>query len=408
MPSRFHEMHLDVKGLPLEQLEGFGTELSIWARGVNFWIGDVARQAERVAPEHWQQAFPEWVSPGLIARCKAVAEAYPNPEDRNPLASWSIHMRLAKDPDRIAKVRAHVEAGRTSDEAAKADRQEKSSRWLLAIDVNYFLHRQYFSGAGAESAIGVAEWIGRTVQRMQSMGLTDVVCCFDGPNNHRKELTKDWELGYKSKRSAKEPELAGQLELVRELLEKQNFACVSVDGYEGDDVQAAYAKQFPGRVTLFTPDKDARQCLSPNCNILLDVEWFEDETTGEAKPTYKWVTRKSHTEQGCTYSGVHVEKISPEQWCDFQAIAGDSADDIQGAKGIGAKIAASLIQEYGSAEAAIQAAKDGDERIKPAKREALIELEPRLEVTRKLVTMQTNLSVPMNTRIACDGAAANG
>ena len=107
-------------------------------------------------------------------------------------------------------------------------------RWLLAVDVNYFLHRFWHSGAGVESAMSVAGWVQRTVERLKEKGLTDVACCFDAPDNHRKKLTEGWEDGYKQ-RPPKDPELVQQLHLVRELLCKE-FACVSVEGMEADDV----------------------------------------------------------------------------------------------------------------------------------------------------------------------------
>jgi 5'-3' exonuclease len=402
--TRWYDIFLDVSDLDITALEPFGTDLAVWSRGVNWWIGDVARAAERRSPENWSQVFPEWVSPGHISRCMAVAKAYPNLEDRHPLASWSIHRNLANDPDRKAKVQAHVDEGHTSDEAKAADKAARSEptsgqRWLLAIDCNYFLHRQFFSGAGVESAQGVASWIARTVERLKEKGLTDVACCFDGPNNHRRELTDGWEDGYKSKRTEKEPELKQQLNLVRELLEGMNFACVSMEGMEADDMMASYAVQFPGRVTLFTQDKDARQSLSEKCNILSDVEWEEDETSSQPIAKYKWITAKAHTEDGCTYNGVAISGIPPELWCDFQALAGDSVDGITGVKGVGAKIAADLIKEFGSAAAVIEAAKAATEKITAKKREAIIEFAPKLETTMKLVRMRTDLELSAATRV---------
>ena len=124
--------------------------------------------------------------------------------------------------------------------------------------------------------------------------------------------------------------------------------------------------------------------------MLLDVEWIEDETSGEMLPDYKWMSAKQHTEE---------TGIPPEQWTEFQALMGDATDGIKGAAGIGKKGAADLVQEFGSVYAAISAAKADDERIKPAKRKSLIEFEPKLETTRKLVTLEIALTLPTNTRI---------
>lgn len=371
------------------QLESYGTGFAEWQRGCLWYIGDLARYAEARWPETYQQVFPEWISPGLVARCKAVAQAYPKEADRNPLATWSIHMRHASFPDRKDRVQAAVDAGRTSDEDRKVHTNSGIASWLLAFDVNYFTCKFWFSGAGVEAAVGVATWIQRTVERLKQKGLSDVVCCFDDRTNHRKALTEEWEDRYKD-RPPKDPELGQQLHLVRELLEGRGFCCYSVEGMEGDDVMASLAKQFPGKVTLVTQDKDCRQCLSDKCNILLDVEWHEDETSGEAMPEYKWLSAKQHTE---------ATGLTPAQWIDYQTIMGDNVDGIKGVIGIGEKGAKDLVTQFGSVEEAIAAAKAEDESIRPKKREALIEFEPKLAITRQLVTLRTDLPLPGATRV---------
>jgi DNA polymerase-1 len=240
-----------------------------------------------------------------------------------------------------------------------------------------------------EAAVSVASWIQRLVTRLKDRGLTDVVCCFDSITNHRKELTSDWEDKYKD-RPAKDPELVQQLKLVRELLEGHGFCCASQEGMEADDILASFAAQFDGLITIVSQDKDARQCLSDHCNILLDVAWNEDESTGEMTPDYKWLSAKQlHDETGLT----------PEQWPEYQTICGDSVDGVKGAPGIGTKGAADMMKEFGTLEAIMEAAKAGDERIKQKKREALIEFEPKLETTRQLVTLKTDLTLPTATRI---------
>ena len=393
--SSLHEIFLDTSGLTVEQAEFLGADLARWQRDVNWMIGDLARYARNTLKlgDNYSQVFPPWVSPGLVQRCEAVASAYPKQEDRNVLATWSIHQQNANRPDRIARVQAHVDAGRTSDEARQADKEERADgnkpRWLLCVDVSYFLHRFWFSGAGVEAAVSVATWVQRTAERLKEKGLTDVVCCLDSRTNHRKEFTAEWEDKYKD-RPPRDPELGNQLNLVHELLRGHGFACVSIEGMEADDIMASYAKQFDGRVTLLTQDKDVRQCLSEKCNMLLDVEWNIDAHSGDALPEYKWLSAKSHTE---------LTGIPPAQWVEYQCIMGDATDGIKGAVGIGAKGAADLVKLFGTVEASIQAAKELDSRIPAKKREALIAFEPKLETTRKLVTLRNDLEVPAGTRI---------
>lgn len=401
MTSRMKPLVLDTSAMTVQEMENWGRDLTGFQKSINWWIGDLAVAARaKLGPDNYSQAFPPDTSPGLIQRCEAVARAY-REEERNALASWSIHMQHANHPDRVSRVQAAVDAGRTTDEERAAVKQERADenrpRWLLAVDVNYFLHRFWFSGAGVESAVGVAEWIQRTTERLKEKGLTDCACCFDSMNNHRKQLTKEWDDKYKD-RPPKPVELAQQLNLVQELLRKSGLACVALDGYEADDCMASYAKQFPGKVTLLTQDKDCRQCLSEKCNMLLDVEWSEDPTSGERLPSYKWLSAKQHTE---------ATGIPPSHWIEFQAIMGDATDGIRGAEGIGEKGAADLVKLFGSVEAAIAAAKADDERIKPRQRASLVAFEAKAEVTRKLVALVTTLEVPSSTRLTSTSLTQN-
>ncbi len=427
------------KGTTLEELTKRCELAAIDQRGVLWWIGDYALAAERLfGTEAAYQVWPEWVSPDLIARCKAVSAAY-HIDDRNINATWTVHMQQSKFPDRLARVQASVDAGQTSDEnrrdpapvvsqpapevTAPAETPQPAATaagWLLAVDVNYYIHRYFHSGAGVESASTFDAWLARLIERMMEKGLTDCVCCLDAPTNHRKSLTEGWEHGYKP-RSEKDAELAGQLSLAPTLLKARNLPVVSIDDMEADDVMASYAKRFAGRVTLLTQDKDMRQCLSATCNILLDVAWEENAETGKMMPLYKWVkarwteeqkalflkdpTKKpkdttSHTDDGMTYSGTKVVGISPELWPHFQAIAGDSTDGIKGCEGIGGKGAMDLVLAHGTVQNIIAACKDGSANLSKKKIEAVLAFEPFADTMLKLTTLRTDLNVPMITKLA--------
>ena len=382
-----------------------------------FQLGDLYRYCEAKFGEEHVQVWPEWVSPGMLQRAAGVCGAYPTEEHRQHEATYSQYMQNSSRADRQERLKAIVDKGLTTDESRKEDSEERAqvtnNRWLLAIDVNYHLTSTWASGGETEAAKSVSEWIKRMVARLKEKGLTDVVCCFDSRTSFRKELTKDWEDKYKP-RATKDPELVQQLQLVERMLSE--FCCAKQDGLEADDLLASYAKQFDGLVTILSVDKDMRQCLSAKCNMLVDVEWIEDPASGDMLPDYKWITAKIHTgldengeplcdEEtgepigGCTYNSVVVRGIPPEQWTIFQTLAGDSADGISGAVGVGAKIAADLVKEFGTVEAVIQAAKDGDPRITAKKRESLVEFESKHEVTRQLVTLRTDLQLPSTTKI---------
>lgn len=394
--TRMRKRFLDCKGLTVEEAESFAKGLAEYQQSIMFWIGDLARYCEARWPDTHHQVWPEWCSPGMIQRASGVCKQYPNEEDRQFEATYSQFMQVANKPNRKELLEAFVENGLTTDESRKAAKDaeartdgQPAARWLLAVDVNYHLHRHWFSGAGVEAAQRVTDWIVRTVERLKEKGLTDVVCCFESARNFRKELTKDWEDRYKD-RPPKDAELVQQIHLVYQLLEQANYRCVSVDGFESDDLLASYAVQFPGRVTILTQDKDLRQCLSEKCNMLTDVQWEQDESTGDMLPVYKWLSAKQHTE---------ATGLRPDQWAGYQTIMGDNTDGVKGAPGIGEKGAKDLIVEFGTLEAVLEAARSEHESIKPKKREALLILAEQVDVVRQLVTLRTDCTIPLDTRV---------
>ena len=403
MTSRLHERFLDTSGLDVVGMEDYGRELTWWQARINWFIGDLALAAKaKLGEENYSQVFPPDVSPGLIQRCEAVALAYPREEDRNPLATWTIHMKHKNSPRRLALVAAAVEAGRTSDEERKHKEelsdQPNEHRWMLAFDIHYFIHRHYYSGAGAETAMQVADWVKRTIGRLKEKGATDAICAFEGRGSFRRELTEgdEWsEQRYKGNRGPKPDDLRQQLNLIRELLEGYGFCCVSSDGHEADDCIASAAKQFQGKTTIISADKDLKQCLSEKCNMLTDVTWIEDEHTADMIPEYRWYTAKSLKEE---------TGLTPEQWICAQMLMGDPTDNIAGAQNIGEAGARNLVATFGSAANAIQAAKTDDERLLSMKRgklmaKSLLEFEVKADTTRQLVKLKDDIPIPNTTRI---------
>lgn len=142
-----------------------------------------------------------------------------------------------------------------------------------------------------------------------------------------------------------------------------------------------------------------RQCLSATCNILLDVTWEEHSETNQMVPIYKWVSAKSHAEEGSTYNSTKIVGITPQQWPHFQAIAGDSTDGIKGCEGIGAKGAMQLILAHHTVQGVIAACKDNTADLSATKRLAVLDFEPIAETMLKLTTLRTDLVVPQVTRI---------
>jgi DNA polymerase-1 len=79
---------------------------------------------------------------------------------------------------------------------------------------------------------------------------------------------------------------------------------------------------------------------------------------------------------------------------DYRALTGDASDNIPGAKGIGPKTAAKLLQEYGTLDAVMAAAKAGTLEPKGT-REKLIASEADVAFSHQLSCMVTDLPLDL-------------
>ncbi|MEM6590043.1 MAG: DNA polymerase I, partial [Pseudomonadota bacterium] len=193
---------------------------------------------------------------------------------------------------------------------------------------------------------------------------THVAVIFDkGSHTFRNDLYPE----YKANREAMPEDLRPQIPLTRTATEAFNIACKELEGYEADDIIATLAVQARdagGRVTIISSDKDLMQLVGGGVEMLdamknrrIDVEGVEEKFG-----------------------------VRPDRVVDVQALAGDSVDNVPGAPGIGIKTAALLINEFGDLETLL----DRAEEIKqPKRRETLIEKRDQIELSKKLVTLDT-------------------
>ncbi|MEN8007819.1 MAG: DNA polymerase, partial [Candidatus Krumholzibacteriota bacterium] len=140
---------------------------------------------------------------------------------------------------------------------------------------------------------------------------------------------------YKAQRKPMPEELADQLPRLRELLKAWGITVLEKEGVEADDVMGTVARRSAGicdQVWLYTGDKDFMQLL--------------DDRTGMLKPGKAGADPKALTDDD-----VRREyKMDPASLIQVFALAGDAADNIPGAPGVGDKTARKLIQEFGNLE----------------------------------------------------------
>ncbi|WP_457551324.1 DNA polymerase I [Desulfobacula sp.] len=136
---------------------------------------------------------------------------------------------------------------------------------------------------------------------------------------------------YKANRPPMPEELAAQIPDIKRVIAALNIPVVERLGFEADDLVGTYSKlaQEKGfHVVMVTGDKDFIQLVTKDCTL-----WdpMKDTLTD---------VDKIKTDMG----------IEPIQFIDVLGLAGDTADNIPGVKGVGPKTAIKLIAQFGSIE----------------------------------------------------------
>ena len=179
---------------------------------------------------------------------------------------------------------------------------------------------------------------------------THLAIIFDkSENSFRKELYPE----YKANRSEPPEDLVPQFPLMREAVRAFGLIPIEQDRYEADDLIATYAAEAEARgadVLIISADKDLMQLITPKVSMY-------DPASGERDE------RRIGMAEVKDYFGVGPERVS-----DVQALAGDSTDNVPGARGIGLKTAAQLITEYGDLDTLLARA---GEIKQPKRRETL-------------------------------------
>jgi DNA polymerase-1 len=174
---------------------------------------------------------------------------------------------------------------------------------------------------------------------------------------------------YKANRPRMPEGLAAQLEPLKAGLRLLGVRVLEAEGGEADDCIASLAGRFKDRrsIVIVGADKDLRQCLDEDV-----VMW--DPAQGKEK----LVTRAGFIEE---------TGLRPDQWADFQAMTGDSADNIPGIPKVGPKTAMGFMRRFPS----LDLLKENFHRL-TAKEQTL--LGPHMEqvfVYRQLTTLRTDM-----------------
>jgi DNA polymerase-1 len=197
---------------------------------------------------------------------------------------------------------------------------------------------------------------------------------------------------YKATREKMPEEMVPQLEWIRRAVVGLGLPFLAVHGYEADDVIGTLARRASSEgkdVWIVSGDKDMLQLVGPHVRLY-----------NVMKPGADGVDLVGPTEAESKFG------VPPGRVIDLLALMGDASDNVPGVPGVGEKTAARLIQEHGSLDAVLEAAKAG--KIPQAKlRENLVQHAGLAELSRRLVTIATDVPLPEQplTRGEADVAA---
>src|ERR1035441_9959793 len=232
---------------------------------------------------------------------------------------------------------------------------------------------------------------GQPVAKVRALasGQPHVAICCDAPPYLRKTIDPD----YKANRPESDATLQHQITLARETLLGDGFPVWAVKGFEADDLIATGARlaQEAGLdVLVVSSDKDLLQLVNGHVKAksLRDGSILDEEAVG-AK------------------FGVR-----PEQIRDYLSLVGDASDNVKGAKGIGPKKAAALLEKYGTLDRLYRYIHETGHQelgIRPSEALSLDEFEARYPTVRSLIALRDDVPIPfteiMADRVPKDAAA---
>jgi 5'-3' exonuclease len=203
---------------------------------------------------------------------------------------------------------------------------------LLALDGDSLAHRAYHGGPKNiryNAISGFANWLAQLWRDEEPDAIVVGWDTLTVPT-YRHEAFQAYQSGREFDDSILE-----QLELLPDVVRAAGFVAAKAAGYEADDFLAAAAQTWPGEVRVVTSDRDAYQLVNDRVTILQPTKGVTDLTRIDP-------------------AGVRERYgVDPSQVVDLIALRGDPSDKLPGARGIGPKKAADLLQQYGTLDAVL-------------------------------------------------------
>ena len=199
----------------------------------------------------------------------------------------------------------------------------------LAYRAFFALPAENFSTTTGQHTNGVYGFTAMLINVLRDEQPTHVAVAFD---KSRQTFRSEQYTEYKAGRSATPTEFAGQIPLVKEVLDAMHIRHVDVDGFEADDIIATLATQARAAgmdVLICSGDRDALQLVSDEVTLLYPVRGVSE------------LTRMTPAAVEAKYG------VPPVRYSDLAAMVGESSDNLPGVPGVGPKTAAKWITQFG-------------------------------------------------------------
>lgn len=266
------------------------------------------------------------------------------------------------------------------------EKEEETSDPLILVDASSYIFRAYYSmppvhrsdGMPTGAVLGFCNMLNKlALDSIINREQPRLVLVFDAKG---KTFRHEKYPLYKANRPDAPIDLIPQFPLVRQAAEAYGICQIEAPTYEADDVIATLAIMAVSEgidVNIFSGDKDLMQLVTergvePSIQII--------DPTSMSRVAYDQVVEKWG--------------IPPAQLGDVLALAGDSADNVPGVPSIGPKIAAQLLQEFGSLDNLL--ANVGDVK-QNARRRKLEEFGDQARLSRDLVELVRDVPLDLMT-----------
>ena len=255
----------------------------------------------------------------------------------------------------------------------------------LLIDAASLIYRALFStpdsiktpdGTPINAAHGFLGMLARLISDQDPAFL----CCADD-EDWRPQWRVDLLSQYKSMRAESgsaqeeaEDKLAPQMPILLEILEGCGIPMVGYPGYEAEDVIGSLAVRAPGPVRIVSGDRDLFQLVRDPDIVVL----YPRRGVSELDVVNESFIAKKYGIPGRAYA-------------DFAVLRGDPSDGLPGVRGIGEKLASSLIARYGSLDGVLEAAQSPQQGVALGKVRRELDYVQRAA---KVVRIATDLPIP--------------